>query len=393
MMQSISEILEDLKQGKMIVLVDDEDRENEGDLVCPAQFCTPDVLNFMLSEGRGMLCVALAGGICDKLQLWPQSVINTSERTTAYTITVDAHSRFGITTGVSAFDRSTTIQRLVNQEAVPADFARPGHIPPLRARQGGVLVRAGQTEGSVDLCRLAGLKEGAAIIEIMDDDGQMARRPKLEIFCKKHQIKMCSVADLIQYRLENEQLVHRLATETFESEFGTFTLIAYRNGFDPLAHVALVCGNIGKLDVQGKPIPVNKTVMVRMHSQNLLGDVLGDVNVPSGKTLHKAMKKIADHGQGVIVYLRHESGGKGMLQQLQTLNLPPEAQREHFASQLGMQHPEPGAMPPVSKGAYGIGCQILRDLGIRKIDLLTNHPFQPSDLDGYGLSIESFISL
>ena len=392
-MHSILEILEDLKRGKMIILVDDEDRENEGDLVCPAQFCTPDVINFMLREGRGMLCVALSGGICDKLELWPQSVINTSERTTAYTITVDAHSRFGVTTGVSTFDRSTTIERLVDDAAVPTDFARPGHIPPLRARNGGVLVRAGQTEGSVDLCRLAGLKEGAVIMEIMDDDGTMARRPMLEKFCEEHNIKMCSVADLIQYRLENEQLVQRLVTEEFESEFGNFTLIAYRNGFDPLAHVALVCGNVGKLDVEGKPIAVNKTVMVRMHSQNLLGDVLGDVNSPSGKTLHKAMKKIADIGEGAIVYLRHESAGTGMLQQLQTLNLPPEAQREHFAPQLGMQHPTPGTMPPVNKGAYGIGCQILRDLGIKKLDLLTNHPFKPSDLDGYGLSIESFVSL
>ena len=392
-MQSIPEILEDLKLGKMIILVDDEDRENEGDLVCPAQFCTPDVINFMLREGRGMLCVALSGGICDKLELWPQSAINTSERTTAYTITVDAHSRFGVTTGVSTFDRSTTIKRLVDDAATSTDFARPGHIPPLRARNGGVLVRAGQTESSVDLCRLAGLKEGAAIMEIMDDDGTMARRPKLEKFCEEHNIKMCSVADLIQYRLENEQLVQRLATEEFESEFGKFTLIAYRNGFDPMAHVALVCGNVGKLDVEGKSIPVNKTVMVRMHSQNLLGDVLGDANVPSGKTLHKAMKKIAETGEGAIVHLRHESAGKGMLQQLQTLNLPPEAQREHFAPQLGMEHPTPGSMPPVNKGAYGIGCQILRDLGIKQIDLLTNHPFKPSDLDGYGLSIESFVSL
>jgi 3,4-dihydroxy 2-butanone 4-phosphate synthase/GTP cyclohydrolase II len=392
-MHSIPEILEDLRQGKMVILVDDEDRENEGDLVCPAQFCTPDAINFMLREGRGMLCVALSGGICDKLELWPQSVINTSERTTAYTITVDAHSKFGITTGVSAFDRSTTIKRLVTDEALPTDFARPGHIPPLRARNGGVLVRAGQTEGSVDLCRMAGLKEGAAIIEVMDDDGHMARRPSLEKFCDKHNIKMCSVADLIQYRLENEQLVNRLVTEEFESEFGTFTLIAYRNGFDPLAHVALVCGNVGKQDIEGKSIPVDHPVMVRMHSQNLLGDVFSDINSPSGKTLHRAMKKIADHGEGAIVYLRHESAGQGMLQQLQTLNLPPEAQREHFAPQLGMQHPTPGMMPPVNKGAYGIGCQILRDLGIRQINLLTNHPFKPSDLDGYGLSIESFVSL
>jgi 3,4-dihydroxy 2-butanone 4-phosphate synthase/GTP cyclohydrolase II len=392
-MHSIPEILEDLKQGKMIVLVDDEDRENEGDLVCPAQFCSPDAINFMLREGRGMLCVALSGGICDKLELWPQSVINTSERTTAYTITVDAHSKFGITTGVSAFDRSTTIKRLVEDHAVPTDFARPGHIPPLRARNGGVLVRAGQTEGSVDLCRLAGLKEGAAIIEIMEDDGTMARRPSLEKFCAKHNIKMCSVADLIQYRLETEQLVQRLAEDTLETEHGLFKLIAYRNGFDPLAHVALICGNIGKLDVQGKPIPVDHSVMVRMHSQNLLGDVFGDLKSPSGKTLQSALKLIAQHGEGALVYLRHESAGRGMLQQLQTLNLPPEAQREHFAPQLGMQHPTPGTMPPVNKGAYGIGCQILRDLGIRQIKLLTNHPFQPSDLDGYGLSIETFVNL
>lgn len=392
-MHSIPEILEDLKQGKMIILVDDEDRENEGDLVCPAQFCTPDAINFMLTEGRGMLCVALSGTLCDKIELWPQAVVNTSERTTAYTITVDAHSKFGVTTGVSAFDRSTTLMRLVEDQAKPTDFARPGHIPPLRARSGGVLTRAGQTEGSVDLCKLAGLKQGAAIIEIMDDDGTMARRPSLEKFSAKHNVKICSVADLIQHRLETEQLVERLATEPFESQYGMFTLIAYRNGFDPLAHVALVCGNVGKLDDNNQTIPVTEPTLVRMHSQNLLGDVFADVSSPTGQTLHRAMKKIADAGEGAIVYLRHESAGKGMLQQLQTLNLPASAQREHFAPQLGMQHPTPGMMPPSNKGAYGIGCQILRDLGISNLKLLTNHPFKPSDLEGYGLTIDSFQSI
>ncbi len=362
-MDSIDTVLEDLRQGRMIVLVDDEGRENEGDLVCAADCVTPDIINFMLREGRGMLCVPLSGEYCDRLELPPQSAINTSQHTTAYTITVDAHDRFGITTGVSAADRATTISRLADPTAVPNDFARPGHVQPLRARDGGVLVRAGQTEGSVDLCRLAGLNEAAVIIEVMNDDGTMARRPELQKICQKHDIKMCSVADVIQHRLEREQMVRRTMTEPFETQWGEFTLIAYHSIFDSLPHVALVCGNVDEAD---------EPVLVRMHRQNLLGDVLGDIKNLSGDALHTSMQMIQKEGRGVIVYLRHALGDNSLQQYLHCLDLPQ-------------------ATPPLRQGAHGIGCQILRDLGIQRLQLITRHPFQPTALDGFGLTIDAFV--
>lgn len=390
-MNTIPEILDDLRQGKMIVLVDDEQRENEGDLVCPAQFITPQVVNFMLREARGMLCVALSGAICRKLEIGPQSAVSTAPRGTAYTVTVDAGETFGISTGVSAADRATTIRRLADPIALPGDFNRPGHVQPLKAREGGCLVRAGQTEGSVDLCRLAGLQEAAVIIEVMNEDGTMARQPELRELCRKHELKMCSVADVIQYRLQCDQLVRRVDTVPFHSEFGEFKLIAYRSVVDPQPHVALVRGSLGELDPAGRPVDHPEPVLVRMHSQNLLGDVFGDAEQPSGRTLRAALRMIDQAGCGALVYLRHEMAGRGLLQRLQTLHLP-ERGSDGDLPKLGEQQPTPGLMPPANKGAYGIGCQILRDLGLRRLRLITQHPFTPGALSAFGLEITEFVS-
>ncbi len=391
-MHTIPQILEDLRAGKMIVLVDDEKRENEGDLVCAAEFVTPDVTNFMLKEGRGMLCVALGGAVCDRLDLQPMSRVNTSQRSTAYTVTVDAHQRFGVTTGVSTLDRATTIKLLADDDARPTDFDRPGHMQPLRARDGGTLVRSGQPEGSVDLCRFAGLRQAAAIIEVMNEDGTMARRPQLLELCEKHNLKMCSVVDIVHHRLKHEQLIERIDTVPFENDLGEFTLIAYRSLVDPFPHIALVVGDVGKTDPHGQPIPIDKPILVRMHSQNLLGDVFGDTTQPSGKILRASMRMIQQQGGGAIVYLRHEGMGAGLLKRLQTPSAmmdstPGDDDRPNIAS----SQTTPGIQPPTDKGAYGIGCQILRDLGIRHINLITNHTFTPTALSGFDLSINEFV--
>lgn len=391
-MHPIPDILEDLKAGRMIVLVDDEQRENEGDIVCAAEHVTPEIINFMLREGRGMLCVPLAGELCDRLDLPPQSAVNTAQRSTAYTLTIDAAARFGISTGVSASDRAVTIRRLADPDAKANDFDRPGHIQPLRARAGGTLVRVGQTEGSVDLCKLAGLRPASVIIEIMNDDGTMARRPDLESFCNKHNLKMCSVADVIHYRLGREKLVHRVAESDIETVEGTFRLIAYESDVDMLPHVALVLGDVGQLAASGEPVEIVEPRLVRMHSQNLLGDVFGDMTQPTGDTLRQAMRMIRQAGHGAIVYLRHEKMGSGLLKRLQTL----KTQVDDDASDrpnIGQSQSNPGMKPPADKRDYGIGSQILRDLGIRKLRLITNHPFTPTALDGFGLTIEGFESL
>ncbi|MCC7145099.1 MAG: 3,4-dihydroxy-2-butanone-4-phosphate synthase [Phycisphaeraceae bacterium] len=392
-MHPIPDILAELQAGRMIVLVDDEERENEGDLVLPAQFASPQAINFMLHEARGMLCVALAGSLCARLELDPQSRINTAQRGTAYTVTVDAHEKYGITTGVSAADRATTIRLMADAQSQPSDFARPGHVQPLRAREGGVLRRTGQTEGSVDLCRLAGLQPAAAIIEIMNPDGSMARRPQLEKFCRQHQILMCSIADLIHYRLERDKLVRRLQEYPLENEAGRFKLIAYESAVDSLPHVALTVGPVGQLTPDGAVVEIHSPVLVRMHSQNLLGDVFGDLSQPSGKTLLAAMRRIHAEGCGAIVYLRHSQMGEGFLRRLQTIQLPESPDPAPQVPAIGASQLAPGLRPPTDKRDYGIGSQILRDLGIRHLRLLTNHPFTPTALAGFGLSIREFVPL
>ena len=391
-MHPITEILEELRAGRMIVLVDDEQRENEGDLVCAAEYVTPQIINFMLREGRGMMCVPLAAEICDALELEPQTRINTTQRATAFTVSVDAHERFGVTTGVSASDRATTIRVLIDAASQPVDLARPGHIQPLRARTGGSLVRAGQTEGSVDLCRLAGLHHGAVLIEIMNEDGTMARRRDLEHLCQRHQLKMCSVADVIQYRLQREKLIERIEEIPFENTCGCFRLIAYVSQVDPMPHVALVSGDLGCLDAKGEPIEITDPVLVRMHSQNLLGDVFGDLTQPSGDTLQNAMRMIQLAGRGAVVYLRHEGMGRGLLKRLQTASVPDADPSDGGdALRLGSSQESPGIRPPMRTADYGIGSQILRDLGARKLRLITNHPFTPTALSGFDLSIVEFV--
>ena len=379
MFSPIPEVLADLKAGKMAVLVDDEDRENEGDLIVPAESVTAEQVNFILREARGVLCVALTAERCDALRLHPQADLNTAQLGTAFTVSVDAHPRFGVTTGVSARDRAATIRLCVADDAQPADLNRPGHIFPLRAREGGVLVRAGQTEGGVDLARLAGFKPAAVICEIMRDDGEMARRPELEAFCRKHGLKMCTVADLISYRLKREQFVKRIETVRLPTDWGEFTLHAYQSVVDAQPHLAVCRGGVGDLAPDGGAIPQESPVLVRVHSECLTGDVFGSGRCDCGPQLDAAMTAIAREGRGVLVYLRQEGRGIGLANKLHAYALQERGLDTVEANErLGL---------PVDKRDYGIGSQILRDLGVRDIRLMTNNPRKIFGLDGFGLSI------
>ena len=307
----------------MIVLTDDEDRENEGDLVLPAQFVSPEAITFMLSAARGYMCLSLTGADCDRLELTPQAPVNTSVRGTPFTVSIDGHPRHGFTTGVSAVERARCIQMAIDPRSAPEDFVRPGHINPLRSRDGGVLVRTGQTEGSIDLCRMAGLHPAAIIIEIMRDDGQMARLPDLEAFCEKHGVRMCSVAQVIEHRLERETLVRRIeprAGTPIETPEGEFRLIAYESMVDPLPHLALTVGGIGVPDDAGVVPEVHEPTLVRVHRRQLLGDVFGELGSSGGAStssiLHASMRAIQEAGRGVVVYLRPEGVGDDLAQRL-----------------------------------------------------------------------------
>jgi 3,4-dihydroxy 2-butanone 4-phosphate synthase/GTP cyclohydrolase II len=375
----IPEILEELKAGRMIVLVDDEDRENEGDLVVAAEKCTPDAINFMVKHARGVVCLALTEERCDKLRLHPQTDTNTAMMGTAFTVTIDAHKRFGVGTGVSAKDRARTVEVTIAEDAQPQDLCRPGHINPLRSRNGGVLVRAGQTEGSVDLARLAGMRPAAVICEVMRDDGEMMRRPDLEVFCAQHNLKMCTIADLISYRLKREQFVKRIQTITLPTRWGVFQLHAYQSAIDPQPHLALCKGGVGDLDETGKPIVHDEPVLVRVHSECLTGDVFGSGKCDCGGQLDSAMQMIERAGKGALVYLRQEGRGIGLANKLHAYALQEKGLDTVEANiKLGL---------PVDKRDYGIGSQILRDLGLRKLRVMTNNPKKIYGIDGFGLTV------
>ncbi len=374
----IDEILDEIRAGRMVVLVDDESRENEGDLVCAAEKTTPEIINFMARFGRGLICLPLTGAKCDELNLYAQTYENTSAFSTAFTVSVDAAK--GVTTGISAADRAHTVLTAVRDDCRPSDLARPGHIFPLRAREGGVLVRTGQTEGAIDLARLAGLKPAGVICEIMKDDGTMARVPDLEAFCREHGLKMCTVADLIRHRLRSERLIERAETIDMPTRFGVFKLIAYKSLVDPEPHLALCMGGVGEMDPTGQPVIHPEPVLVRVHSECLTGDVLGSLRCDCGPQLQTALEQIAHVGKGALVYVRQEGRGIGLLNKLHAYRLQIEHGMDTVEANVHL-----GFEP--DKRDYGVGNQILRDLGLRELRLMTNNPKKIHGLAGFGLEI------
>jgi len=367
----------------MIVLVDDEDRENEGDLVCAAEKVTPEIINFMARYGRGLICLPLPPEKCDALGLYPQTAENTAKFQTAFTVSIDAAE--GITTGISAADRAKTIQTAIAEDAKPSDLVRPGHIFPLRAREGGVLVRAGQTEGAVDLMRLAGLKSAGVICEVMNEDGTMARVPQLLEFCEKHNLKIVSIAKLIEYRLQRESQVKRIEEVYLPTDYGEFRLLAYQSITSAEPHLALCKGDVGKLDGDGNPILHNEPVLVRVHSECMTGDLFRSQRCECGYQLVAAMKMIEQAGKGALIYLRQEGRGIGLTNKLHAYKLQ-EQGLDTVEANLRL-----GFRP--DRRDYGIGAQICRDLGLRDIRILTNNPKKISRLEVYGIKIVEQIPL
>jgi 3,4-dihydroxy 2-butanone 4-phosphate synthase / GTP cyclohydrolase II len=395
MFSSLPEILDDLRAGRMVVLTDDESRENEGDLVLPAQFVTPEAITFMLSVARGYMCLSMTGEDCDRLELHPQSLVNTTLRGTPFTVSVDGHPKHGFTTGVSAKERARTIRMMIDPATGPDDFVRPGHINPLRSRDGGVLVRTGQTEGSLDLCRLAGLYPAAVIIEIMRDDGEMARVPDLADLCRRHNLKMGSVAQIIEHRLSRESLVRRaepLRGTPVKTELGEFNLLLFESMVDAMPHVALAAGGVGELDPRGRVIESDEPTLVRVHRRHLLGDVFGDLeSSPEGPTalaLRGSMRAIQEAGRGAIIYLRPEAipGESGLEQRLQTIR---RGGFDRGADSPDLTHPgmHAGNAVPRLQRELGIGSQIVRQLGLRKLRLLTNHQTDWPGLEAFGIEV------
>ena len=384
----IDDILADLRAGRMIVLVDDEQRENEGDLVCAAESITAEQINYMVRQTPGYLCVAINSEICDRLDLQPQAAQNTSLRATPMAVSVDGHPRHGVATGISASDRAKTTRIVADPDARPDDLVRPGHMVPLRARDGGVLVRTGQTEGSVDLMKLAGMHPAAVISEVCREDGEMARMPELEALCARDNLKMCSVEQIIEYRLARESLVERMhPTEgvPLDTPLGTFQLVAYQSVIDPMPHLALTVGGVGQLKGAGVCDSIDEPVLVRMHRRNLLGDIFGDAAQPTDRDLHASMKMLQDAGRGVLVYLRPEEVGDGLKARLQQIRRPIEDDAN--TPDLTRAEGVAGRAQPMDQRDFGTGVQILRDLGLRKLRILTNHPKTLRGLSGFGLEV------
>jgi 3,4-dihydroxy 2-butanone 4-phosphate synthase/GTP cyclohydrolase II len=370
---SIEEAAAELREGRMIIIVDDEDRENEGDLVCAAEKVTPEVVNFMATHARGLVCMPLTEERCDELHLTMQVADNTSFLGTAFTVSIEA--RRGVTTGISASDRATTILTAVDPKTRPQDLARPGHVFPLRAKKGGVLVRPGQTEASVDMARIAGLYPAGVICEIMNPDGTMARLPQLEEFAARHGLKMITVADLVRYRMQKEMLVRRAVEADLPTVYGLFRAVAFENVLSGEVHLAMVMGDVGG----------DGPVLVRVHTENVTCDMFGSLIDDTGFQLHAALERIAAEGRGVVLYLRQRHNNLDLVHQLRTYQLMQER---------GLSKEEASVETGYGKDRdYGVGAQILHELGLRRILLLTNHPPRVSALEGFELEIVGNVPL
>src|SRR5215207_5455547 len=374
---TIDEAVEEIRNGRMIIIVDDEDRENEGDLVCAAELVTPEIISFMAIHGRGLICLPLTEDRCDELQLHPQTQDNTSSMGTAFTISIEARS--GVTTGISAADRAKTILTAVDRNSKPSDLARPGHVFPLRAKRGGVLVRVGQTEASVDIARIAGLAPAAVICEIMNDDGTMARMPELESFAEKHGLKIISVADLVRYRIEKETMVRRLLETDLPTTYGVFRVIMFENEMNGETHIAMVMGDVDASSGTTEP------VLVRVQTENVTFAMFGSTLGEASPAMQASLQKISEAKRGVLLYLRQRENNLDLVNQLRTYAL---MQEKNIDFQAAKRETGYGKLHD-----YGIGAQILKELGVKKIRLLTNHPPRVSAIEAFDLEITETVGL